>query len=390
MRLGIDASNLRGGGGVTHLVELLRAAEPQNHGFSQVVVWGGTATLKRIEDRRWLVKSRQPLLDKSLPYRVYWKRFGLSSLARSTRCDSLFVPGGVYAGDFAPVVAMCRNMLPFEWPELRRYGWSLMGIRLAFLRWAQSRTFRKAEGLIFLTRYARDTVMQVVESVAGRATIIPHGVEPRFFRPPREQLAIDRYSADRPFRLLYVSIVDVYKHQWHVAEAVALLRRSGLPVALELVGPAYPPALARLNRTLDRTGPAGRCVRYEGEMPNEQLPARYAQADLCLFASSCENMPNILLEGMASGLPIACSNRGPMPEILGGAGAYFDPEDSAEIARVIRELVDSPALRTKLAKASSERARNYSWQICARETFAFLAEITRANGRKSPMAAAQS
>jgi glycosyltransferase involved in cell wall biosynthesis len=51
-------------------------------------------------------------------------------------------------------------------------------------------------------------------------------------------------------------------------------------------------------------------------------------------------MPNILLEAMAAGLPIACSNRGPMPEVLGTAGLYFNPENPAEIACAIRTVID--------------------------------------------------
>ena len=148
----------------------------------------------------------------------------------------------------------------------------------------------------------------------------------------------------------------MYKHQWHVAEAVAQLWANGLPVLLELAGPAYPPALARLKTTLARVDPAAECVRYLGSVPHGELHTRYAGADLCVFASSCENMPNILLEGMASGLPIACSNRGPMPEVLGDAGVYFDPENPNDIARALRELIGSPILRTRLAHASSERA----------------------------------
>ena len=82
--------------------------------------------------------------------------------------------------------------------------------------------------------------------------------------------------------------------------------------------------------------PDGDFITYKGTVPHEQLNAHYAAANLCVFASSCENMPNILLEGMASGLPIACSNRGPMSEILGDAGLYFDPEVVDSIAEAIR------------------------------------------------------
>ena len=51
MIIGIDASNIRAGGGVTHLDELLRAADPEAHGFSQVIVWSGSATLDRMRPR---------------------------------------------------------------------------------------------------------------------------------------------------------------------------------------------------------------------------------------------------------------------------------------------------------------------------------------------------
>jgi len=381
MRIGIDASNIRAGGGVTHLVELLRVANPLAHGFSQVLVWSGKSTLDRIEDRSWLVKNHESLLDEPLPCRAFWQRFRLSKLARGRGCDVLFVPGGSYAGDFRPMVTMSRNMLPFEWRELRRYGRSLMTLKVMLLRWTQSSTFRRADGLIFLTQYAHDKVMQVVKTSADATAIIPHGVDDRFTSPPRKQLSITQYTADIPFRILYVSIIEVYKHQWHVAEAVARLRGSGLPVMLDLVGPAYTPALKRLRLTLGKIDPIGEFVRYSGVVPHAELHARYEQAELSLFASSCENMPNILLEGMSSGLPIACSNRGPMPEVLGDAGVYFDPENPDDIARALHTLIESPDLRAKLAKASFERVRSYSWRRCADETFRFLAEVVSATQR---------
>jgi glycosyltransferase involved in cell wall biosynthesis len=371
----IDASNIREGGGVTHLVEVLRAAKPEAAGFSTVIVWAGAATLKRIEDRPWLVKSHLPVLDRNVFRRALWQRFSLTGLAQSASCDVLYVPGGSYAGRYRPVVSMSRNLLPFEWSELARFGWSWLAVKLCLLRATQSITLRRADGVIFLTRYAQDVVTRVIGAASGKTIIIPHGIDNRFARPPKPQLARSEYSAENPIRLLYVSIVDMYKHQWHVAEAVSQLRQSNVPVVLNLVGPAYPPALRRLNSVLKRLDPGGEFIRYLGAVPHSELHTQYAAADICVFASSCENMPNILLEGMASGLPIACSKRGPMPEVLGAAGVYFDPEKPADIARALRELIDSPMLRAKLAQDSFDRARVYSWTRCANETFEFLGQV---------------
>lgn len=375
MIVGIDASNIRGGGGVTHLIEILKAVDPSVHVITRVVVWGGAKTLSRLDERPWLDKRTDAALDGGLMDRSRWQRGNLSELAREARCNVLFVPGGSYAGNFHPIVTMSRNMLPFEWRELRRFGFSSMTVKLLALRVVQSRSFRNADGLIFLTRYARDSITSQVRGLRGAVTTIPHGVDARFRIPPREQKDISQYSTSRPFRILYVSNIDWYKHQWKVAEAVAKLHSEGVPVMMELVGPSYPPASRRLDRTLAKFDPAGECVRYLGAIPYEELHRRYAESDLCLFASSIENMPNILLEGMASGLPIACSNRGPMPEVLGDAGAYFDPEKPDEITDTLREMIDAPSLRARLAAASFERSAAYSWNRCASETFAFLARV---------------
>jgi glycosyltransferase involved in cell wall biosynthesis len=383
MIVGIDASNVRVGGGLTHLVEILRVAEPETIGFSKVILWAGHESLRIVDDRSWMDKSHQPMLDKTLLHRILWQRFTLGRLARLSNCDVLFVPGGSYAGDFEPIVTMSQNMLPFDKRELRRYACSYTSLRLNALRWTQSHTFRKAAGLIFLTRYAREIVMREIEAGTAETTIIPHGVGTRFICSPRKQLPISYYSTQRPFRILYVSIIDMYKHQWTVVEAVSRLRKHGIPVTLDLVGPSYPRALLRLQRTLARIDPSGKFAMYSGSVPHVELPARYAQADLCLFASSCENMPNILLEGMASGLPIACSDRGPMPEVLGTSGVYFDPENPEDIAHALQSMIDSPDLRMQLAEDSFRRAQAFSWQQCANETFGFLARIATAQPGKS-------
>jgi glycosyltransferase involved in cell wall biosynthesis len=142
-----------------------------------------------------------------------------------------------------------------------------------------------------------------------------------------------------------------------------------------LVGPAYPPALKRLNKTINRMD-AERCwVHYHGAIPYAELHSMYADVDMAIWASTCETFGIILLEAMASGLPIACSNRGPMPEVLGQAGVFFNPEQPQDIARALRDLIESPQTRTELARASYERVPEYSWQRCADETCRFLVKV---------------
>lgn len=377
MILGIDASNLRGGGGVTHLVELLAAADPAAAGFTRVIVWGGRDTLSRIADNSWLDKRSDPWLERSLPWRSLWQRWKLSQQARTAECDLLFIPGGSYAGNFRPVVTMSQNLLPFEWSELKRFGFSWMCLKLVLLRLIQGATFRRADGLIFLTRYAERTVLAAIGGTRAVVTVIAHGIAPRFLLPIHRQLPPEEFSARRPFRLLYVSIIDVYKHQDKVAAAVGLLHEEGVPISLDLVGPAYGPALEQLQQAMKLANRTSEVVRYRGPVAYEQLHEYYAKADAFVYASSCENLPIILLEGMAASLPIACSERGPMPEVLSQAGLYFNPESVDSIADSLRRLFIDCDLRQRMAQNASLHAANFSWKACAEQTMTFLGQIAQ-------------
>lgn len=377
--IGIDATNLRRGGGITHLIELISAAEPTKSAIGRVVIFGSSNLLSRLPEKSWLEKISPPELERGLLVRTLWQRFKLANAARMYRCDVLFAPGGNYSANFYPVVTMSRNMLPFEWQELRRYGFSFITVKLLLLRWAQSRTFQRVDGIIFLTEYAKKGVLKVVGELSADTITIPHGLNSRFLSEPRRQYSISSYSSKKPFRLLYVSIIDQYKHQWNVVEAVATLRQEGIPIVLDLVGPSFPPALTRLNASMERFDSGRRWVHYHGSIPFEKLHEYYLNADVGVFASSCENMPNILIETMASGLPIACSNAGPMPEVLGDAGAYFDPESPQDVARALRNLITSSKLRAKLATSSYQRALQFSWKRCAAQTFEFLVAIAKSS-----------
>jgi glycosyltransferase involved in cell wall biosynthesis len=376
MILGIDASNVRAGGGITHLSEVLRNVHPINFDFERVIVWGSTETLSKLCDRPWLAKVHVRILDGILPQRICWQQIALPKLLKQHNCDLLFSPGGSLPLHVSVrTVTMSRNLLPFEPEESGRYDAILMRLRFKLLNVVQRMSFQKADGLIFLTKYAKQTVCPLLNREPPRMTIVPHGISKRFFLPPRSQKPIGACTLTNEFNLLYVSIVDVYKHQWLVAKAVASLREKSYPVAIDFVGSSYPQAMRRFKNVVCELDSNTSFINYKGAIPYDELPEVYHRADAFVFASSCENMPNILLEAMASGLPIACSVRGSMPAVLGKAGVYFDPESLPQIINALSILLEDHDLRARLAQEAYDRAGEYSWHRCARETFSFLAEV---------------
>lgn len=384
LTIGIDATNLRQGGGRTHLIELLRAANPDEQKFSRVVVWGARSTLALLDERDWLLKRNPKAQEKGLLSRMLWQRFSLSREACKEGCAVLFIPGGSYVGSFHPVVGMSQNLLPFEWHELKRYWFTLVTLKLLVLRITQSLSFKRSSGLIFLTDYAKEGVEKVTGSLRAQKTVIAHGLNPRFIVSDEKVLARCLPKVDEAIRLIYVSIVDQYKHQWHVVEAIAKAReQSGLDLQLDLIGPAYEPALARLNRAIAEHDPKGEWVHYRGAIDYNELHSLYAEAHVGIWASSCETFGLILLEMMAAGLPVLSSDRGPMLEILGDTGLYFDPEEPSSLAKAMLQLLSSEDDIRRLAYAAHEKAKDYSWERCAAETFGFLREIALAHPKKT-------
>jgi glycosyltransferase involved in cell wall biosynthesis len=275
---------------------------------------------------------------------------------------------------FRPAVTMSRDMLSYEPGEIRRFGLSRARLRLLALRVIQSQSMRFADGVIFLTEYAA----RVIQNTTGKlrcTAVIPHGVGKAF----SERNVEAPWPSDRlkPIRCVYVSNASMYKHQWVVVEAIGHLRSRGYNVELTLAGGGSGRAMRRLEREIARSDAQGKFVKCLGFVHHDALPALLADANVFVFASSCENMPNTLVEAMAVGLPIACSDRGPMPEVLRDGGVYFDPENASSIAAALETLIRDAELRTSKAARAKDLAAQYSWTRCAAETWSFLKTVAR-------------
>ena len=373
--LGIDATNIRHGGGITHLSQLLSHIDIEKSKVKSVSVWSNSSTLDQLPNKTWLKKKNHASLDGGFMMRTFWQILRLGNELKAEECDVLFVPGASFMTRFKPVITMHQNLLPFENNEIRRYGFSLFSLKLIILRLIQSLSFSKSEGIIFLSEYSRNALKKYVNLSSIEEMTIPHGIEKRFFKKPREQFYINHYSNQKPFKLIYVSSVDLYKHQWKVIEAVHDLRSSGYPITLDLYGKLNDRAKIPLMNAMERYDLNGEFIRLNEEVPFNEIHNIYHEADLSIFASSCETFGQIVLESMASGIPICCSRGSSMCEILLGGARYFDPMNSKEIKSCLKEVIDSPILRSELSSKSFSLAKRYDWEFTAKESFRFFSKV---------------
>ncbi|VAW31105.1 Glycosyltransferase [hydrothermal vent metagenome] len=109
-------------------------------------------------------------------------------------------------------------------------------------------------------------------------------------------------------------------------------------------------------------------VRFLGSLPNNDLPALYSGATLFVFPSLIEGFGLPVLEAMACGTAVACSNTSSLPEVGGKAAVYFDPINSQQIANALLELLQNEQKRQEMRKRGLAQASKFSWQKTAEIT----------------------
>lgn len=379
MKVCLDASNLRAGGGRTHLIEFLSHIDHSLYPNLHIEIWASSATLNLLPNNLNISKKTHPFLERGLFFRSIWQKYILSKCAELGNSDIIFSPGGNYAGKFKPAVTMSRNMLPFEWHEIFRYFPSFFFLKIVLLRMFQIKSFNNVNGLIFLSSYAERSIMPHINSSVKIARI-PHGLNQRFLISPQNRPIIKPNLSQRTLKLLYVSQVDKYKHQEKLIEAVSNLRlNSQLKLKLVLIGASYKPSLRDMNQAIKKYDPLEEWVDYKGSVPFSELHNQYQSCDIGVFASTCENLPNTLLEMMGAGLPIICSNHGPMPEILKDSGLYFDPLNIKSIEDAILKICTDDELREQISSKAYNYAKEYSWKTTTDETIEFLQTFKEIN-----------
>ena len=372
MKVVINAYSARQGGGQTYLFNLLRHLPADDTVEVEVFAPQRLRLSEHPGVRR--VKTRWPTENPLM--RALWERFALPQYLKRTGADALFCPGGLVltqVPEGCRVVTMFRNMTPFDPVGISAVPIGLQRLRLRMLRSLMLASMRKADLTIFISEHAR----KVIERLAyiPNSLTIPHGVADCFrggaAAPPRPAAA-----GSEPY-LLYVSKLDNYKHHHEVVTAFSMLPE-GLKAShrLLLIGEAEGELAERVRRVIRERGLVGRVLML-GAVPYSDLPAFYLNSKANVFASSCENCPNIMLEALASGRPLLSSDVDPMPEFGGPDIGYFSPFAPGSIAASMRMVLEDDSVSARWARAAQERGSRYDWPRTARDTWRAILNLKK-------------
>ena len=324
---------------------------------------------------------REAKLDKSssfkgtvLPYGVFSLRnqFDLPSYLSANAIDvyhstNYMIP--LLAPRRTKIIATIHDVIPLIFPGQVRN--SRKARMFPLFKLLMHLVARRTDAILTVSRTSAADISKTLGMTgksAEKIRAIYNGVSDNFKPPPAKN-----QDPNRTRNILYVGRSDPYKNLVVLVEAFASVRRfAPFPAMLVVAGspdPRYPEAQARVKELEIESS-----VSWTGHLTDEELLMAYRQADVLVHPSRYEGFGLQVVEAMACGVPVICSNTGSLAEIAGDAAVTLDPDDISGFADAILSVIKSPSLAGELAQKGLKQARNFTWAQTAREILTVYTE----------------
>ena len=339
------------------------------------------------EDSEFLAYVSAPGAERLVPARFETRtisgnpfvRLGYD-LSRKLRQDKADLVHVQFTGPIAcpvPVVVSVHDVSFLEHPEF------FTRARRLQLQYTVKRTVQSASRVLTLSEFSRQGIARAYGMDPARIAVVPAGVS-RAFRPqPRQHAKAfveGRFKVPGPF-ILTVGDLQPRKNQIGLIRAFEelLCAHPDLPHHLMLVGKEtwFAPHVhqaAKKSLVKDR-------IHFTDYVNEKELLQLYSACDIFVFPSFYEGFGLPILEAMACGRAVACSNSSAMPEVADSAGLLFNPESTSEMVRAMRDLLLNPELRQRMERLGQQNAAQFSWARTAQMTLEVYQEVCGENLR---------
>jgi phosphatidyl-myo-inositol alpha-mannosyltransferase len=238
-----------------------------------------------------------------------------------------------------------------------------------------ARAYRRLAGRIAVSPSARDTWQR---HFGGAMTVVPNGVAPEFLADPEP---LPGWRDGRP-TLLFVGRLEPRKGLGYLVRAFLRLKPVYPGLRLLVVGRDDK---RQQEKAMTMVPPRLRPdLSFVGAVPQADLPSYYASADVfCAPSLGGESFGMVLVEAMAVGLPVVCSDIGGYRDVVNDDrdGLLVPPADPEALAVALRALLDNPARRAAMGEAARATAARYAWEVVGGEVLEVYAAALAGSGR---------
>jgi glycosyltransferase involved in cell wall biosynthesis len=242
-----------------------------------------------------------------------------------------------------------------------------------------------ADAFISVAKFVKDDMLKVARIDPNKIFPIYNGIDPKkfYFIDDAERLQAVKAKYNLPDKyIMWVGQIGTRKNIQRLLQSFAQIARE-FPHDLVIAGEQRKlqggkQALAEIKQ-IEQLG-LGHRIRFLGWVGHDDLPAIYRMADLFSFPSIYEGFGIPLIEAMACGCPVVSANLGAPPEVCENAAVLVDPYDVEAITAAMRRVLKDSALREQMIARGLERAKHFSWDICATQVLGVFDYVMRPKG----------
>ena len=260
-----------------------------------------------------------------------------------------------------PSMVTCYDLIPLVYPQ-----YFTATQRLIF-RTAHVLALRTTRVTLAISAATKNDLVRFFHVDPRRIVVTPLAAAAHFQPPSRAEVNRVKQHYALPDRyVLYFGSNKPHKNVPRLVEAFAASSARASGIDLVIAGhwdERYPQAKELAERLSLKER-----VRFIGPVQDNDLPALYGGTELFVFPSEYEGFGLPVLEAMACGAPVVCSNRSSLPEIAGDAALLCDPHDVAALARALEQALTDWDLRAGLQQRGLERAAQFTWEQAASQT----------------------
>ncbi len=266
----------------------------------------------------------------------------------------------------APLWGRFRRVVTVHDLIYARFPEAHAGLRDKGMRVLVPGAVRRAHRVIADSRSTRDDLVELLGVAPERIDVVPLGLgtirrhDPLAERDVRARLELGERNV-----VLSLSAKRPHKNLLALIDALARIAPERRPV---LVIPGYPTAHESQLRARAAALGIADDVRFPAWLSSTELEGLWSIARAFVFPSLYEGFGLPVLEAMARGVPVACSDASSLPEVAGDAALMFDPHDHAAIAEALQRLLSDPVLVATLRARGLARVRDFTWERTARLT----------------------
>ena len=279
--------------------------------------------------------------------------------------------------DSSRTVVTCHDLVYFRMPD-KKVNDKFFSPRHAIRKYTVS-GLKKAARIIADSENTKRDIIELLGVPYAKIAVIPPGIRPCFnkiedayvLNKERKRLGFDWNKT-----VLHVGTNSYYKNVDAVIHALKILHeRAGKDIHFVKVGKDFSP---KQKDFIIKSGIEGH-VHYMGNLNDNDLNLVYNLSDILVFPSLYEGFGWPPLEAMACGMPVVCSSRGSLGEVVGNSATLIEPCDYKGIAEAIMTLMSDPNIRQSKIEQGFNNIKRFDWKKMAEEVLAIYQEIERAS-----------